>query len=169
VPHLSLDSLAREFAFEKIGRAPAHFDVAELEALNTRLLHALPFDMVASRLKALGIEGSAAFWEAARPNLKTFADVVEIWRVVEGPITPAIEDADLVRKAIDGLPEEPWDESTWSGWTAAVSAATGAKGRALFHPLRLALTGTDHGPEMKKLLPLIGRAKTSARLRGETA
>ena len=67
------------------------------------------------------------------------------------------------------LPPEPWDEGTWQAWTAALGAATGAKGRALYHPLRLALTGADHGPELKKLLPLIGRAKALARLKGEAA
>ncbi len=67
------------------------------------------------------------------------------------------------------MPPEPWDEASWGAWTAAVAAATGAKGRALFHPLRLALTGREHGPELKKLLPLIGRARAFARLNGETA
>jgi glutamyl-tRNA synthetase len=80
-----------------------------------------------------------------------------------------IEDAAFAGKAVELLPPEPWGETTWSGWTSAVAAATGTKGRALFHPLRLALTGRDHGPELKKLLPLIGRAKALARLQGERA
>ena len=67
------------------------------------------------------------------------------------------------------LPPEPWDQTTWSGWTAAVKAASGRKGRALFHPLRLALTGRDTGPELATLLPLIGAAKAKARLSGSFA
>ena len=82
-----------------------------------------------------------------------------------GPVAPVIEDAGFIANAAELLPPEPWDENTWSAWTKAVGAATGAKGRALFHPLRLALTGREHGPELKKLLPLIGRAEALARLK----
>jgi glutamyl-tRNA synthetase len=166
-PHLSMDSLAAEFSFEKIGRAPAHFDEVALQALNAKLLHALPFEMVASRLGALGVGGGAAFWETARLNLTRLGDATELWRMVAGPISPVLEDPVLAGKALELLPDEPWDEDTWSIWTQRVSSETGAKGRALFHPLRLALTGADHGPELKKLLPLIGRAKVEARLKGE--
>jgi glutamyl-tRNA synthetase len=167
-PHLSMASLAAEFLFEKIGRAPAHFDVVALQALNAKLLHALPFEAVTARLGALGIGGGAAFWETARLNLTRLSDATALWRMVAGPVMPIIEDASLAGKALALLPAEPWDEGTWSVWTQRVSLETGTKGRALFHPLRLALTGADHGPELKKLLPLIGRAKVEARLKGET-
>jgi glutamyl-tRNA synthetase len=82
-----------------------------------------------------------------------------------GVLTPA----GLAAKAADLLPPEPWDEATWGLWTKAVSAETGAKGRGLFHPLRLALTGLEHGPELKKLLPLIGRERSLARMEGKPA
>ena len=88
--------------------------------------------------------------------------------LVTGPITPVLE-GDVAARAADLLPPEPWDQDTWPGFTKAVGAATGLKGKALFHPLRLALTGQEHGPELKKLLPLIGRARALARLKGETA
>jgi len=133
------------------------------------LLHTLPYETVAARLTALGIGGGAAFWEAVKPNLTRLSDAADFWPLVTGLITPAIEDAAFTAKATDLLPPEPWDETTWSAWTSALAAATGAKGRALFHPLRLALTAREHGPELKKLLPLIGRAKVLARLKGETA
>jgi glutamyl-tRNA synthetase len=84
--------------------------------------------------------------------------------VAKGPVEPVIEDAALVEKALALLPPEPWDQGTWKIWTEAVKQATGAKGRALFHPLRLALTGLERGPELKDLLPLIGRREASARL-----
>jgi glutamyl-tRNA synthetase len=165
----SLEALAEEFAFEKIGRAPAHFDPAELKSLNAKLLHSLPYTEVSDRLAALGIPATEAFWEAVKPNLARLSDAADLWTLVAGPIAPVIEDAALLAKAAELLPPEPWDDSTWPAWTKAVSDATGAKGRALFHPLRLALTGRDSGPEMKKLLPLIGNARALARLRGETA
>ena len=92
------------------------------------------------------------------------------WTWSTGPIAPVIEDAEFAAAAAARLlPPEPFDETTWGDWTAAVAAATGRKGHALFHPLRLALTAAEHGPELKKLLPLIGRAKALARLKGETA
>jgi glutamyl-tRNA synthetase len=160
----SLDDLAREFDFAKIGRAPAHFDPKELEGLNAKLLHGLGYDAVAPRLAALGIPGGAAFWEAVKPNLTRLSDAKDLATLVTGPVVPVIEDAAFIAGAAALLPPEPWDENTWSVWTKAVGLATGAKGRALFHPLRLALTGREHGPELKRLLPLIGRAETLSRL-----
>lgn len=164
-----LETLAADFDFAKIGRAPAHFDPAELSNLNTKLLHGLPYAAVAERLSALGIAGGEAFWEASKSNLARLSDAADLWTLVAGPVVPAIEDASLAEAAAHLLPQEPFGEETWGSWTAAVSAATGRKGRALFHPLRLALTGREHGPELRKLLPLIGRAKALARLKGETA
>lgn len=165
----SVDVLAHEFAFEKIGRAPAHFDAAELVHLNAKLLHGLPYEAVAQRLADLDIGGGAAFWEAVRPNLTRFAEAADLWTLVRGPVAPVVEDRALLAKAGELLPGEPWSEAVWPVWTKAITEATGAKGRALFHPLRLALTGRENGPELKKLLPLIGRAKALARLNGESA
>lgn len=165
----SLEALAAEFDFAKIGRAPAHFDPRELEGLNAKLLHSLPYTEVRARLEALCIPADEGFWEAVKPNLVRLSDAVDLWTLVAGPVTPTIEDAGFAAKAAELLPPEPWSEFTWSAWTGAVAAATGAKGRALYHPLRLALTGREHGPELRKLLPLIGRAKALARLQGERA
>ena len=104
-----------------------------------------------------------------RTNLTRVADAVQWWAVVEGPVQPVIADQGVVAKAAETLPAAPWDASTWKRWTDAVKAATGAKGRALFMPLRLALTGLDHGPELAALLPLIGPDRARRRLAGETA
>lgn len=164
-PASSLDELAASVSFGKIGRAPAHFDSDELAALNAKTLHTLPYEAVAHRI--LGV--SAALWDAIRPNLTRLSDASAMITLVSGPVTPVIEDAALTAKAAELLPPEPWDETSWGAWTAAIAAATGAKGRALYHPLRLALTGRGDGPELKKLLPLIGRARTLARLEGKAA
>jgi len=162
----SLEALADEFAFEKIGRAPAHFDPVELKSLNAKLLHSLPYTDVAVRLSAIGISGGEAFWDAVKSNLTRLSDAKDLWTLIAGPVTPVIENADVTTAAADLLPPEPFGDSTWSAWTSALSSATGLKGRALFHPLRLALTGRESGPEMKKLLPLIGREKALKRLKG---
>ena len=174
-PAASLDALAEGFAFDKMGRALAHFDPAELTALNAKVLHQMPYDAVAPRLAALGVleklgpAGGEAFWDAVKPNVTVLPDAAALTALVTGPVTPVIEDAALATAAAALLPPEPWDETTWPQWTKSVSADTGAKGRALFHPLRLALTGRGDGPELKKLLPLIGRARALARLEGRTA
>jgi glutamyl-tRNA synthetase len=168
-PQESLAALAKLFDFAKVSRAPARFDPEELKGLNAKLLHGLSYSAVADRLSARGINGGEAFWLAVRANLQIFADVDLWWSVVRGKIKPVIEDAGFVDKAAAHLPPEPWDTATWSRWTEAVKQATGAKGRALYHPLRLALTGQERGPELKELLPLIGRAKAAARLAGKAA
>lgn len=168
-PHQRLDELASRVDLEKISRAPARFDEAELRALNARLLHETPYEKIAGRLSALGISGGEAFWLAVRGNVTHLADTAEWWEIISQPITPVIEDADFCRRAADLLPPAPWDEGTWSAWTEAVKSETGRKGRALFHPLRLALTGREQGPELKSLLPLIGPERAALRLKGEGA
>lgn len=170
-PIVSLDELAGLTQLDHISKGSAKFDPAELAALSARTLHGLPFDAVAARLAQAGIAGpgASAFWEAVRGNLTRF-DEVAIWRdVTQGAVAPVIEDAAFLDQAAALLPPEPWDATSWGAWTAAVKAATGRKGRALFHPLRLALTGREAGPELAALLPLIGRATALARLSGSAA
>ncbi|MGO9547513.1 MAG: glutamate--tRNA ligase [Rhodomicrobium sp.] len=168
-PQESLEALAKLFDFAKVSRAPARFDPEELKGLNAKLLHGTPYASIADRLSARGIAGGEPFWLAVRANLEVFADVDRWWGVVHGKIKPPIEDAAFTDKALALLPPEPWDTSTWSQWTEAVKRETGAKGRALYHPLRLALTGLERGPELKDLLPLIGHKKAAARLAGKMA
>jgi glutamyl-tRNA synthetase len=166
-PHAHLDELAHLFAFAKISTAPARFDLDELRALNARLLHKLPYAEVAPRLEALGVGGGADFWTVVRGNLSIIEDAGIWWRIVSGDVAVPAEDKELTARAAALLPAEPWDDTTWDVWIAALKAATGRKGRALFHPLRLALTGLEDGPELKALLPLIGREKAERRLLGK--
>ncbi|MHB2167933.1 glutamate--tRNA ligase [Alsobacter sp. R-9] len=168
-PVASLDELAGLVDLSRLSRAPARFDEAELAALNAKILHHLPFDAVRDRLAALGIGGGEPFWLAVRGNLERLADAAAWWQVVAGPVASVIEDGDFVAQAGALLPAEPWTDATWGVWTDAVKQATGRKGRSLFMPLRLALTGLDHGPELRGLLPLIGRERASARLAGREA
>jgi glutamyl-tRNA synthetase len=164
----SLDELARSFDLRHVSRNPARFDPADLATLSHRTLALLEYNDVRERLEAHDIVGFKAepLWLAARGNLTKFEDVLTWWRVVEGEIEPVREDGELSAKALELLPPEPWDHATWSDWTGKVKAATGCKGKALFHPLRLALTGAETGPELSLLLPLIGHAKAAARLAG---
>ena len=160
----SMEALAQVYDLEKLSRAPARFDEKDLDNLNARLLHQMEWEEVAGRLAAADVHGGEPFWLAVRGNLERFGDL-KIWdAVVNGDITPVIEDAEFAAKAAALLPPAPWDSSTWSAWTGAVKQATGAKGKALFMPLRLALTGLDHGPELANLLPLMGRDRVIQRL-----
>lgn len=170
-PRLSLDELADELEFSAVGRSAVRFDVKDLERVNAALMHMTAFDAVADRLAERGIEGGEEFWNAVRPNLTLFDGVAEWWHVAHGPVEPVIEgeDADFIAAAAEALPAEPWDETTWKSWTGALKESTGRKGKGLFMPLRLALTGLRHGPELANLLPLVGRARALARLGGEKA
>jgi len=165
-PYPQLATLVEGFDLSRFGRATPKFDPAELEHLNARLLHGTPFEQVADRLPQ-GFD--AGLWEAVRPNLTRLAEAAVWQNICRGPVIPQVEDADFARLAAELLPAEPWDETTWAAWTGAVKQATGRKGKALFLPLRLALTGLDHGPELKALLPLIGRERAEKRLAGQTA
>jgi len=162
---LHLEDCVPEFDLSRFGRAAPKFDPEEVKHLNARILHATPYGDVAQRLKAMGLDDTDEnFWETVRPNLAVFADVSAWAKIMHGPIEPVIEDADYLKEAAGLLPPEPWSDETWSAWTSAIKQATGRKGKPLFHPLRMALTGLDHGPEMKHLLPLIGRERALARL-----
>ena len=153
------------FDFARFGRAPARFDEAELAQLNARIVHQLPFAAVAERLPD-GMD--AAAWDAIRPNLETVGGAADWWRVVAGPVdAPADpEDRAFLDTAADLAVTLDWCADPWHALTGALKEATGRKGRALFHPLRRALTGRDSGPDMAALLPLIGRDRAVERLRG---
>lgn len=166
-PERDMGALAREFDFGKASRAPARFDLHELEALNAKVLHETPYADLAARLNALGVD--EALWAAVRGNVARVGDAAPWRRVVEGPIEPVIEDAGFAGKAATLIPPAPLSAESWALFVDAVKRETGAKGKALFRPLRLALTGAETGPEMAAMFPLIGAEKARARLRGERA
>jgi glutamyl-tRNA synthetase len=162
-----LAELEAEFAWDKFGRGTPKFDEAELERLDAKLMHTASFAEVRDRL---GINGAdEGFWLAVRGNLSHLTEAGTWWAICRQELSPVIEDGDFTKAAADLLPEGAWDQATWGVWTEAVKQATGRKGKALFHPLRLALTGRENGPELKTLLPLIGRDRAKARLMGKNA
>ncbi|HTW27343.1 MAG TPA: glutamate--tRNA ligase [Acetobacteraceae bacterium] len=158
------DVLARDFDLRRFSHSSPRFDGRQLVALNRRVLHELAFEAVRDRLPQ---GATPAFWHAVRGNLDLLSEARGWWEVVAGSVVPPVieGDGEFLRAALEALPSEPWDGEVWSAWTAALKRATGRSGRALFRPLRLALTGEEHGPELRDLLPLMGRARAAARLR----
>jgi glutamyl-tRNA synthetase len=165
----SLDQLAAEFAWEKIGRASARFDADELERLNAQVLHTMPYEAAKPHLEQLGADLGETFWNAARANMVRWHDVDAWAHVVRGPVTPRIEDPAFAAAAATLLPKAPFVADSWKSFTDAVKEKTGAKGKALFMPLRQALTGHDHGPDMAVMFQLIGPDKAAKRLAGQAA
>lgn len=163
-PFYDLDSLAATLDFAKIGRSQPKFDEEELKHFNTKQVHNLSWEQVKNR-----IDADADFWEAVRPNLQVVDDVKSWLEICRQKVQPILEDETLTSLAAELLPPEPWNIETWNQWVNEVKNQSGKKGKELFHPLRKALTAQDNGPELKILLPLIGREKAYKRLKGETA
>jgi glutamyl-tRNA synthetase len=169
-PVSSLEPLIADHDLSRFGKTSPRFDPAELHHLNARLLHAMSFETVKPKLAALNFaQVDPALWEAARGNLEKIGDIALWQQICRSEIAPVVPDGGFASKAAELLPSEPWDAETWKSWTQTVQKTTGKKGKDLFMPLRLALTGLDHGPELKVLLPLIGRDRALKRLRGERA
>ena len=169
VPQASLADVVDGFDLARFGRATAKFDPEELRQVNGRVVQQLSFAVVEARLAEMNVGGGDAFWMAVRDNLATVTEAGDWWQVCSEAITPEIEDKAVTEAAADLLPDGEPDADVWGPWTKAVAAATGAKGRGLFMPLRLALTGRRTGPEIALLLSFMGRDRILARLRGETA
>ncbi len=151
--------LVEGFDLSSFGAAPTKFDVADLGPLSAKLLHSMDISHVQGNLDALGIpeDIAAPFWEMARENIETRADLAPLWALCRDGVEPVVdpEDVDFIEEAMKLLPEAPLSNTTWKEWTTAVKEASGRKGKGLFMPLRKALTGMEHGPDMSKLLPLL--------------
>ena len=163
-PFYDLESLAQTLDFSKIGRAQPKFDEEELKHFNTRLVHGLPYAKVQSRVNV-----KEEFWNVVKANLTIVNDIHTWEQICNQNVQPILEDKTLTSEAANILPQEPWTEETFNLWMNEVKAQSGKKGKELFHPIRKALTALDNGPELKLLLPLIGREKAYKRLKGEAA
>jgi glutamyl-tRNA synthetase len=167
---MSLEELVKDFDMKKFNTAPTLYALEDIERLNTKLLHQMDFKEAAPKLKALGLTGiDEGFWLSVRANLEHMDDIREWWRICKEALAPSQEEKDFTAQAAGLLPEGNWDATTWDAWMQKVKGATGRKGKELFMPIRKALTGMEHGPELKVLLPLIGREKATQRLLGNTA
>jgi len=155
----SLDELAEAFDLGQFGASPTKFDAEDLWPLTRERNQALPFAAVADRIAALGVPDDQAerFWRVASQNITRLDDLGDWWRIFSEGAEPQIdpEDADFIAKAMTLLPAGPFTDATWGEWTAAVKEATGRKGKGLFMPLRKAVTGQAHGPDMSDVMPLL--------------
>lgn len=163
----SLEQLADEFDFNKIGRAPARFDEADLKSLNAAITHSMPFEVAKDRLLALDVvAANETFWALVRENCQSVEDAARFIPVAYGEITPMIdgEDREFISAAADLLPAGDITADTWGEWTTALKSSTGRKGKGLFMPLRKALTGMERGPSVGDMLVLMGRDRALKRL-----
>ena len=164
-PHpLSLDELAATYDLGHISHSAARFDTRQLLALNRRTMHTMEFEAVSARLPP---GSTPEFWSVVRGNVDMLNEARHWWDVVGGSIVPPPLEGEgaFLTQALDNLPEAPWDHDTWHAWTTALREQSGRRGKALFLPLRLALTGEEKGPELRDLLPLMGRERVAGRLR----
>ena len=163
----SLTDLRQGFDIADASKSAAKFDPAELTHLNSQIVHQKPYMEVAELLRSFGVpdEHAERFWLVVRGNCERVSDAADWWTTISKPPNANLpeDDRDFVRTAFDQLPEGEFDEHTWSSWVERVKRETDRKGKRLFMPIRLALTGLDHGPELGDLLPLIGRERTLAR------
>ncbi len=164
-PFSDVNDVIKTFDISKFSRGTPKFDEEELSRINAKILHEMDFLAIKERLNSIGLSDiDEEFWLAVRPNIEKLSDLQEWWQVAKGPVTPKIDDVEFISQALELLPSAPWNENTWKEWTKAVKEKTGRKGRDLFMPLRQALTGMDHGPELGLLLLLIGEDKVKERL-----
>lgn len=169
-PIADMDALIKQFDFSRFGRSNPRFLDEELFRLNAKILHHMSYAEAKPRLDAMGLgDLDEVFWNIARANISRFKDIKQWWQVAKGPVTPVIEDAEFTAQALKLLPAGPWDSTTWNTWVNALKESTGRNGKLLFMPLRQALTGMSHGPELPNLLPLIGPEQTKERLQGKAA
>ncbi len=163
--HDNLQSLIDSFDFSKFSRGTPKFDTEELLRLNSKIIHQMPFERANVRLAQMGLQDiDEDFWNVVRTNVQKISEVKDWWNVAKGPVQPVIEDAAFITEAAALLPPAPWTRDTWAQWSNAVKEKTGRKGKQLFMPLRQALTGMEHGPELADLLVLIGPEKARQRL-----
>lgn len=160
-PFYDLNALALSLDLRKIGRAQPKFDEEELKLFNTRFVRTAPYEYVKERVNV-----DKMFWNAVRGNLNIVGDIGVWEEICRQELEPVIEDKELTDAAAELLPPEPWNEETWNAWINEIKSKTGKKGKELFHPIRKALTTKENGPELKILLPLMGRIKAYNRLKG---
>lgn len=165
-PLTDMQQVIDSFDFSKFSRNLPKFDEDELYRLNAKIVHQLSFKDVQPRLAAMGLgDIDENFWLAVRPNLEILSDIKDWWHIAKGDVKPVIQDAEFATTVAELLPTDPWDATTWDKWLNEIKAKTNRRGKELFMPLRLSLTGQEHGPELKNLLPLIGRQRVLERLK----
>jgi len=165
IPHISLEGIVSEFDIQNFGRATPKLDPEDLWQMNIKILQLFSFDQIKPRLELMGLETvTPAFWVLFQKNIRKFQEIKEWETICYGHKSFLEENKNFLEIAEHLLPAEPWDENTFKSWMGDVKEETGLKGKDLFMPIRRALTGKDHGPELKDLILLMGRSKVLNRL-----
>ncbi len=161
----TMEELSEKFDAKSVTKSAAKFAPTELDSLNKKIVHQLDYASVKSRFDAMGVEGDEGFWLAVKDNLGKVSEAADLWALIENATSIVdAEDAEFIATAKSVLPKGDWSTDTWGQWLAEIKKVSDRKGKGLFMPLRKALTGMEHGPELDKMLPLIGRERTLARL-----
>jgi len=161
----SIEQIVKEFKIETISTSPGRIETDLLNALNKKLIQSYEFNRIEDRLLKVDEKIDDKFWRAIRGNLNTVEEIKQWTDIVYDSKVIEPEDKEFIKIAIDLMPKEPWDDDTWDKWTSAIKEKTNRKGKELFLPLREAFTGVSQGPEMKKLIQLIGRSKIIERVK----
>lgn len=168
--YININQLIDEFNITKFGKSQTSFSENEIATLNHKIIQQLELKDIKLQILTLGLTNiDEKFWLTIRPNIEKISDLKDWWKICTQPITPIIEDSSYLEVAIKLLPTGEWNDKTWEEWTIAIKKQTDRQGKSLFMPLRKALTSQEHGPELKYLLPLIGKEKAQKRLKGEIA
>jgi glutamyl-tRNA synthetase len=171
----NMESIISNFNIKSFSRATPKFSFQELLNINVKVLQKTSFSQISERFKKQGVSDSELhnkgelFWNSIKANINKFNEALTWWDVCFKPLLTLKLSSELLTHAIDSLPQEPWSDETWQVWTTSIKEKSGLKGKKLFLPLRQALTGLDSGPELKYLLPLIGRERTLKRISGDKA
>ena len=160
-----IPDLIKEFEFSKLSKSTVQYDYRELAIFNTKIIHSLTYNEIKDKLQELGMKNiDEKFWLSVRNNIEQLEDVKEWWRICKEDIKTKILDKELTKLASEQLPEGEPNFTTWDTWMNNIKNYTDKRGRKLFLPIRVALTGEEQGPELRNLLPLMSRNMILKRL-----
>ena len=159
-----INQIISDFDISKFGKSKPKFDKNELRGLNSKLFKLLDFSDISNQLKKFNFKISSDFWELVKGNIENLEELELWWNIIYGNIEPKYNDENFLNTALETLPEGNFDKNTWTNWTSILMKETGRKGKELYNPLRMCLTGQNKGPEMATLVFLMGREKVLERL-----
>ena len=159
-----INQIISDFDISKFGKSKPKFDKNELRGLNSKLFKMLDFSDISNQLKKFNFKISSDFWELVKGNIENLEELKLWWNIIYGNIEPKYNDENFLNTALETLPEGNFDKNTWTNWTSILMEETGRKGKELYNPLRMCLTGQNKGPEMATLVFLMGRGKVLERL-----
>lgn len=161
----SLEEIISEFDLKKYSKSTVNYDEQDLFRLNKKYIHEVEYSAIKKHLLDLNMDYiDKDFWYSVRSNLDKISDAKLWWDICHSSITPKITDIQFTSYIATLLPKEKWNENTWDTWIANIQKNLNKKGKELYMPIRLALTGQPNGPELKTLILLLGKEKVISRL-----